>query len=297
MKQLNKLSLLLTFLSFPFGGCTQQQVADSDYFPQFEEPIFEKGKGPLLLMDAGHNNFHTLEGKFAPFGYIAAMNGFEVRSITGTITNAVFEDAKILVIANALNEKNVDNWKQPVWPAFTTRETETIKQWVYQGGSLFLIADHMPFAGAVAELAMSMGFTLYDGFAYCNPNQKFDLFSFKNGMLNYNELTQDVDSIVSFTGHAFNIPDSAVSMITFDSAYKVLMPEVAWQFDKDMKMLPAGGMSQLAYSKYGTGKIVVAGEAAMFTAQKAGDIKFGLNAPFAPYNLELLLNILKWLGR
>ncbi len=105
-----------------------------------------------------------------------------------------------------------------------------------------------------------------------------------------------LDSIVSFTGQAFKIPDSATSVITLDKSYKVLMPEVAWEFSKDMKMLPAEGLSQLAYSRYGQGKIVVSGEAAMFTAQIAGGNKFGLNAPMAKYNVALLLNIFEWLS-
>lgn len=154
----------------------------------------------------------------------------------------------------------------------------------------------MPFAGAVADLARPIGFTLYDGFAFYRPNQKFDIFSFENGMLSRNELTSGLDSIVSFTGHAFEVPDSAISILTFNAAYKVLMPEIAWKFNKNMTIIPAAGLSQLAYFRYGSGKVVIAGETAMFTAQKAGNIQIGLNAPFARYNLALLLNILKYLS-
>jgi hypothetical protein len=54
----------------------------------------------------------------------------------------------------------------------------------------------------------------------------------------------------------------------------------------------------LAYSNYGSGKVVVSGEAAMFTAQKvSGVVKFGLNSDMPNDNLELLLNILEWLAR
>jgi hypothetical protein len=44
------------------------------------------------------------------------------------------------------------------------------------------------------------------------------------------------------------------------------------------------------------GKVIVSGEAAMFTAQKVGDMRFGLNASFAPSNMPLLLNMLEWLS-
>jgi hypothetical protein len=79
--------------------------------------------------------------------------------------------------------------------------------------------------------------------------------------------------------------------------YKVLMPEVAWEFNDQMKIAPAEGLSQLAYGSYGAGKLVVAGEAAMFTAQRVGDVRIGLSAPYAPNNVQLLSNILEWLAK
>lgn len=298
MKQFSKAAILSIIFFIPFTGCSQQQ-ADNDFVPVIDSPLFEQGKGPVMLVDGGHNNFHTLEGKFAPFGKIAEADGFRVRSIPGKINSGLLEEARILVIANALNEKNTDNWQLPVYPAFTDEEVKQISNWVRNGGRLFLIADHMPFPGAAADLAHSMGFLLYNGFALCKPRQKFDVFSFGNGMLMHSKITDShgsLDSIVSFTGHAFKVPDSATSVITLDSNYKILMPEVAWEFSGNTKMISAEGLSQLAYVRYGSGKVVVAGEAAMFTAQKAGNIKFGLNAPFARHNLPLLLNILEWLN-
>ena len=290
-------SLLLTFLLISFSGCAQQQEPDNEFVPEIGSPLYKTGEGPILLIDGGHYNFHTLEDKFAPFGKIASMDGFKVRSSSGLIDSNFLNETKILVIANALNEKNRESWRKPVYSAFTTEEINRIKSWVHQGGRLFLIADHMPFAGAVADLAREFGFTLHDGFAYCKPNQKYDIFSYTNGMLTESQITgRQTDSVVSFTGHAFQFPDSAKSVITLSSDYKVLMPEVAWEFSKDMKMIPAGGMSQLAYLNFGAGRIVVAGEAAMFTAQEVGEVKFSLNSPMAKSNLPLLLNILRWLN-
>ena len=49
--------------------------------------------------------------------------------------------------------------------------------------------------------------------------------------------------------------------------------------------------------KFGKGKVVVFGEAAMFSAQLGGPdkIKFGMNNDIAPENFQLLLNIIHWL--
>lgn len=293
---MSKLLLLFVFCIYSLNISAQQQEADNDYHPSFEDPLFELGKGPLMLIDQAHNNFHTLEGNYAPFGKIATMNGFNVKSNHQRITENSLKEVKILVIVNALNSFNIDNWSNPVLSAFDSLEINVIHDWVYNGGRLFLIADHMPFSGAVSELAKIFGFTFYNGFAYCKPNQKLDIFTLENQMLQKCELTKGVDSIVLFTGQAFQIPKDAVSIITLDSTFKLLMPETAWQFNKNMEMISAEGFSQLAYCTYGSGKIIVSGEAAMFTAQKVGNFKFGLNAPFASNNLKLLLHILKWLS-
>ncbi|MFT5253862.1 MAG: hypothetical protein ACI87N_002915 [Flavobacteriales bacterium] len=56
------------------------------------------------------------------------------------------------------------------------------------------------------------------------------------------------------------------------------------------------GWPQGAYKKYGKGKVVVFGEAAMFSAQLAGaKKKMGMNNKVAPENYQLLLNIIHWL--
>ena len=59
----------------------------------------------------------------------------------------------------------------------------------------------------------------------------------------------------------------------------------------------AKGLSQGAYKKFGKGRVVVFGEAAMFTAQLVGleQIKMGMNNIAAPENFQLLLNIIHWL--
>jgi len=76
-----------------------------------------------------------------------------------------------------------------------------------------------------------------------------------------------------------------------------MLPDTAWVFDDETTKFNVDGWSQGAYKKYGKGKIVVFGEAAMFTAQLAGPQKrkAGMNNEVAPENYQLLLNIIHWL--
>ena len=126
------------------------------------------------------------------------------------------EDVDILVISNALNIRNTEDWTLPTPPAFTEDEIKHIVDWVKSGGSLFLIADHMPFPGAVKNLAKEFGFELNNGFALDSANKTLgDLFTRKDGTLEDNFITNGrseqeiVDSIYSFTGEAFQIPEDA----------------------------------------------------------------------------------------
>jgi len=297
MRPYNFLCLLAGALMLPAAGCAQQQP-DMDYVPEIDRPLFANGAGPLLLIDEGHHNFHTAGDKFAPFARVATLDGFMVKGLSTAINSGALKDARILVVANALHEANTDSWQQPVQQAFTGDEIKAVQDWVAEGGRLFLIADHMPFAGAASGLAAAFGFGFLDGFAMRRPKRP-DIFSFSSGMLHHNTVTDahgGADSIVTFTGQAFRTPEGATPIITLDSSYTILLPEVAWEFNDKMKMIPGAGLSQLACRQYGKGKVVVSGEAAMFTAQKAGKAKIGINSPEAPNNLRLLRNILEWLN-
>ena len=63
--------------------------------------------------------------------------------------------------------------------------------------------------------------------------------------------------------------------------------------------MAACGLVNGAFMSYGKGRVVLFGEAAMFSAQLAGDQKdkIGMNNPGASQNPQLLLNIIHWLDR
>lgn len=297
---MKNLYLFITLLfSFPL---TAQQIADSQYLPNIKNPMYEMGKGTKIFIDEGHHNFHTKNGRYAPFANILERDGYQTNSFEGLFEKEKLSDVKILVISNALHEKNIQNWTVPVYSAFTQEEIEVIRAWVKAGGNLFLIADHMPMAGASIDLAKVFGFEFTNGFAMKKGSRK-DIFSLKEETLKQNIITkgrnkhETVNEIVSFTGQAFKIPEDAQSILSFNNKYVNLLPDTAWRFNKNTKNYSIEGWSQGAYKIYGKGKIVVFGEAAMFTAQLAGKqkVKMGMNHKKASQNHQLLLNIIHWL--
>lgn len=302
MKTLSRIALPLFFLMMP-TGMFSQQIADSAYQPDIRNPAYSRAKGPVIYIDEGHHNFHTRTGRYLPFANVLESDGYCVKSYEGSFTPGKLHDGKILVIANALNEKNVEDWFLPTPSAFTREEIGVVKNWVSEGGSLFLIADHMPMAGAAKELAAAFGFEFTNGFAIDTLGQGPDLFDLQNKTLIGSEITrgrsslESVDHVVTFTGQGFKIPKEATPILLLKPSFINLQPDTAWAFKPDTPKFNIGGWSQGSFRHFGKGRVVVFGEAAMFTAQLAGPNKarVGMNSEAASQNYRLLLNIIHWL--
>ena len=292
-----KFHLLTLYCMMLVAAAWSQQIPDTSRFFTITDPSFPAGQGPVVMVDAAHNNFHTLDGRYAAFGNILKADGYRTVSNEKAITPEVLAGCDIYVISNPLHASNVGSWQLPNPSAFTASEITALQQWVSAGGRLFLIADHMPFAGAAQDLGRAFGFEFFNCFA-TDQNRTPDYFSYENGMLYDTEITQGIDSILTFTGSAFAIPSNATPVASFSEEFILLMPVVAWQFTDDTPVFNGKGLHQLAYRTYGEGKVFLSGEAAMFSAQLAGpqQQRMGLNNPAARKNIDLLRRIVAWLA-
>jgi len=279
------------FVALNHSVYSQQVVDDSYYSPRVYKHTATK---KIVYVDQQHNNFHSLAGGYKPFGMVLSQNGFKALPYRKWFKKDELSEIKVLVICNALNNKNFETWDAPNPSAFDSKEIKALNEWVKEGGALFLIADHMPFAGAATDLAKSFGFTFYNGFAIDPNNNTGDLYTKGKGLQD-NEITKGLDSIVSFTGSLFDAPPEAKKVLVADNRFDYHLPKRAWVFDQNSEKIPAAGKCQLAYMTYGKGKIVISGEAAMFTAQLTGDKKVGMNSAKAANNYKLLLNLVTWL--
>lgn len=294
---------ILLFIILILPACLlSQHLVDTTYNPNLQNPEYGLGEGPLIFIDEGHYNFHTMEGRYKPFANLLERDGYIIRGYEGVFKKEKLAKAKILVISNALSE-DVEDWVIPDPSAFTKSEIDEVRQWVFDGGSLFLIADHMPMADAARDLAGAFEFEFTNGFVFDTLSRGIAYFKLQDNTLiesiitTGRDSTESVEEIVSFTGQAIKIPDDATSILTFNSAFVNFLPDTSWVFDENTTKLSAEGWSQGAFKRYGKGKVVVFGEAAMFTAQLAGPEKRkgGMNSDYAPENYQLLLNIIHWL--
>jgi hypothetical protein len=224
---------------------------------------------------------------------------------TAQFTREALENARILVIANALSERNVNNMDLPTFSAFGPEEITAVQTWVGDGGSLLLIADHMPFAGAAERLAAAFGFLFANGIAVTQDGAGRMRFRQEDGSLQDHATVRGrtaqeaVAFVNTFSGQAFRVRrgvDAQPVMIVRDGAV-LLMPTEAMQFSDSTPRMSASGMLQGATLRYGSGRVAVFGDAAMFTAQlKKRQEPMGMNHPSAAYNAQFLLNVVHWLS-
>lgn len=285
-----------------------QQVGDTDFVPPVTESAFVDGAGPVVLIDEAHFNYHTANGRYRPFAEFLRSHGCTVLPNTQPLSLPVLSAADIFVIANALGERNArdEAWYHPIDNAFTEEEIDDLAAWVREGGSLFLIVDHMPFPGAIDSLALRFGIRFSNGFAwYEGRSARGMMFTRMNETLRPHWITDTpldghrVDSVVTFTGSAFRIEGDHLPLLVFGAHIFSVEPDTAWVFEDHTSRKNVEGWRQGAAMDYGKGRIVVFGEAAMFSAQVAGESRMpiGLNAPEGAKAAPLLVNIIRWLSR
>lgn len=282
-----------------------QQVADTLFKPNVSAPAFKAGAGPTVLIDEGHNNFHTMNGRYLAFTRLLQRDGYVVKPHLGRFTRTGLDGAKILIIANALAKQNEEDWYLPTPSAFDSSEIAVVRDWVKDGGSLWLIADHMPFPGAAGPLAAEFGILMGNGFALDAGTEdgRMRFTRFGKSLADHpitrgRNQSERIDSVIAFTGQAFRFESEGEPLMTLQRNVVLLMPEVAWQFSRLTPNMSASGMLQGAVVSFGKGRVTVFGEAAMFSAQVSGPERrpAGMNDPSAPQNAQFVLNVLHWLS-
>ncbi len=283
-----------------------QQVADVGYHPPVLQPAYQIGAGPRVVVDDAHHNYHTADGRYRPFAELLRRDGYRVSGLGTKLSGGSLRSVDVLVIVNALNERNADDWSLPTPSAFTCDEIKAVRCWVRCGGSLLLIADHMPFPGAAQEMARAFCIEFSNGYARPGHRQpdKTDTFDFCTGLC-WSAITQGrfsnerVTGVATFTGSAFKPPPGATPVIVFGAESKSFETTEAPGITEDASEVSIAGWCQGAVFPYCCGRVAVFGEAAMFTAQLAGEEKrpMGMNAPGAEQNHQLLLNVMHWLTR
>jgi len=297
MKRALTVCLFLLCLSVVVGA---QQLPDPEFNTNVANPAYTKSE-PRVLFDEAHHNFHTIDGRYKPFADLLRNDGYRVVRNRQPFSKETLNSFKVVVIANALGAEEMDDNGADA-SAFTEEECQAVQDWVKGGGSLLLIADHAPFGGAAASLAkrfdvdMSKGFT-YDPANSVEGNASVLIFSRDNKLLATHPITEGrdekerVNRVESFTGQSLKGPADSVAILKLADTAKDSPDQ-----NTDASVSAAGRAEALAF-KFGKGRVVVQGEAAMLSAQISGPekSKMGMNVP-GNDNKQYALNVMHWLS-
>lgn len=287
--------LLLTCVN----GMAQQQ-GDPEFDTSVARPAYKKD-GPRVMFDEAHHNFHTSDGRYKPFVDLLMNDGYNVIRNRQPFVKQRLSGFKILVIANALGAEEDDD-KGADESAFTEEEITAVAEWVKDGGALLLIADHAPFGGAAAQLSKRFGVEMSMGYTFDPENSVAGsptqlLFSRENKLLANHSIaegrneTERIKLVRSFTGQSLKGPEGSIAILRLsDSASD--RPTYT-----DQTSISAAGRAQAIALKFGKGRVVVHGEAAMLSAQISGAEKrtMGMNVP-GNDNKQYALNLMHWLS-
>jgi hypothetical protein len=209
----------------------------------------------------------------------------------------------IFVCANAFSSGRDAAGRLSKELAFTAEECHYLKQWIINGGAIWLIADHEPAGNAVENLSDSLGVNMSKAFTADPKN--FDKIVLDASWIRYSQKNENlgnhpiikgrndsesVKTVLSFTGQSLLGPESSSPVLLLsDEAYDVLNIEDPL----NATTVSAKGRCQALTLELGKGRIAIWGEAAMLTVQHPGD---GLNYPGVD-NKQLLLNTAHWLSK
>lgn len=304
---------LLLGLSLVAGPATeapaQRQKPDLEFTFNNDNPAYATDAGPVVTL-LSINNSYVERGSMDPFANLAETDGFRVVRRQADLAAALADPSGILVIANPFlpEYRNFPAMTPP--SAFSDEQIQAIHDWVENGGSLLILADHAPFGGGSSKLAEKFGFEYLNGHAadtaradagYVGVNIEF---SAEKGLNEDHPITngqagrKPINRYFAFGGQAFIPPPDAVQILTIPDGWSAIFTYRIRAELQSALRIDASGMAQGAAMDYGKGRIAVFGETGGFTGQVIdGTRRFGFNTQDGEENPELILSTLRWLGR
>lgn len=299
MKLFSICVLLLTLATGAASLTLAQQLPDPEFNTSVDSPAYSRN-GPRVMFDEAHHNFHTTDGRYKPFADLMTNDGCQVIRNRKPFTKQSLDSFKVLVIANALGAEEMDD-EGADQSAFTEDEIKVVYDWVKNGGALLLIADHAPFGSAAAALGSKLGVDMSKGYTFDAANAlpqraSFLIFSRENKLLGPHPIVdgrndkERINKVLSFTGQSLKGPEDGSAVLKLsDTAQDSPNHE-------QKSMVSAAGRAQALAFKVGKGRVVVHGEAAMLSAQIAGQEKFKMGMNYEGYdNKQYALNVMHWL--
>jgi hypothetical protein len=323
--------LLLAVAAAP--ARSERQVEDTTYAPTVAKPAFT-GRRPVVMMDEAHRNQFTMKANYRAFANLLSQDGLDVVPGVQAFSPQSLKACQVLVVADAVGAADARTAAARS-SAFRIPECDAVRDWVRAGGSLLLIADHAPFASAMDSLAVRLGVDM--GKSTTVDTRRTDpetgnmgciYFTRDLGLLGDHAImrgrnqAERINRVATFTGQSLAGPPGSTGLLVLSPSALDLpftadartraTPEERRKADTTSVVSTPGAVTAvdrfqaLAFG-LGRGRVVVVGEASMFSAQFVlglearqrgkNRLRVGLNRPDLDDNQQFALNILRWLAR
>jgi hypothetical protein len=319
VKSIARLPMFLALMAACVSAFAQA-IPDPDFDATVKQKTYTKDH-PRVVIDEAHQNFHTAGERYKPLAQLLTNDGYEVQPGTEKFQPQTLQAMRVLIVANARGEGATEEGSPS---AFTDAECDIVRDWVSGGGSLLLIADHAPFGSAASELSKRFGISMGKGMVFDTANFESEpsivVFSAEKGQLGDHPIIRGrsaqerIKRIVAFEGQSLRAPGNATPLLKFaptayeaenQSQLQLALDAVRGQGTAPKRVpyaTPAAGRAQAVAMTLGKGRVVVLGEAAMFSAQilkepqaSSPDFKFGMNTP-GNDDKQFALNVVHWLS-
>jgi hypothetical protein len=302
------------------------QHFDDTYEPRLAKPAYVRGSGPVVGIDEAHLN-NVADGRWKPLVKLLREDGYRVEAFTTKFTPESLKKVQVLIVANALAEANKSDWKPgqpaqqnkwalPTYSAFEQSEIDAVETWVKDGGSLLLLAGHMPWPGAAEKLAERFDVIFQNGFAFpIDPKSgevRLEMGTNADERVGRSTLIEHpvfagrsprevVTKLERSRGmQAFRLRPggNARPLVALEGRWILLLPEIPWQFSEKTARIRADGMITAAATAVGKGRALLLGDnARAFSATllPPNRTPFGINNPDV-HNQQFVLNMMHWLS-
>ena len=159
MKCLSCLAFYAMVISTGCASDTEVQFPmrnDPNFATKIENPSYEAERGPLIVVDKGHNNFFITTGLIKPLLDLLESDGYRIDFSDGKVDVAALDRADIFLVITPMSSAYND-FEDEFTDAYSTEEVVVLERWVRKGGSLIVFSEHFPFDIAVSGLLEAFG--------------------------------------------------------------------------------------------------------------------------------------------
>src|SRR5687768_8107108 len=132
-----KMFVLLFTLAVGVSSPAFARLYDEAYEPEVAEPAYAEGTGPVVGIDEAHLN-NIADGRWVPLVKLLRKDGYRVRPFKSKFTPEALKQVDVLLVANALSERNKPDWKPgqpegenkwalPTYSAFEASEVDALE--------------------------------------------------------------------------------------------------------------------------------------------------------------------------